>query len=49
MTNGDKIRSMHDEELATEIRSSICENDLDCYKCRLQWLKQEVNTDDDKG
>ena len=51
-TNADRIRQMADEELALEIRSSICEkvenceNDLDCYKCRLQWLKQEVSEDD---
>jgi len=52
MTNGDKIRAMTDEELALEIRSSICEkvenceNDLNCYKCRFEWLKQEVSEDE---
>lgn len=50
-SNGDRIRQMTDEELALEIRSSICEkvenceNDLNCYKCRLEWLKQEVSED----
>ena len=55
MTNGDRIRSLKDEELASEFRSSICEkiencvNDLNCYDCRVKWLKQEVKTNDDKG
>lgn len=51
-SNGDRIRQMTDEELASEIKSSVCEkvenceNDLDCYKCRLLWLKQEVSEDE---
>lgn len=51
MTNGDKIRSMTDEELAHEISRidrricdtvEICEKDINCYDCRVKWLKQEA-------
>ena len=53
-SNADRIRQMTDEELAHEIgrigRSICntvenCENDINCYACRLQWLKQEVSED----
>ena len=50
-TNADRIRQMTDEELVSEISRSICENvencenDLNCYDCRLQWLKQVANED----
>ena len=58
MTNGDKIRSMTDEERAHEIGRigrnicdmvENCENDLNCYKCRLQWLRKEADEDDSGG
>lgn len=55
MTNADKIRAMTDEELAM-ILNPTCppikcpehpfEELLDCYNCWLDWLKQEVPTDD---
>ncbi len=57
MTNGDKIRQMTDEELASEFPHDICsgitgvecrEFDLPCYDCRVAWLKQEVKTDDER-
>ena len=50
-SNGDRIRQMTDEELASEMGSSICEkvenceNDLDCDVCRLQWLQKEADED----
>lgn len=54
MTNGDKIRAMTDEELVREFSDSICnivencEKDISCYDCKMQWLKQEVKTDDER-
>lgn len=54
-SNGDKIRAMTDEELAHEINGidrricnkvEICEKDINCYACRLEWLKQEVSEDE---
>lgn len=47
-TNGDRIRSMTDEELAMII---CCQDhkqgdecfDASCYDCTLDWLKQEVD------
>ena len=52
MTNADKIRALTEEELAM-ILSPTCplakcpehpfEELLDCYKCWLDWLKQEVS------
>lgn len=53
MTNADKIRAMTDEELAMILNPTCptreCPDKLpwneahDCYKCWLDWLKQEVN------
>jgi len=54
MTNADRIRSMSDEELAAEMKEEggcphDCEcpdvMDADCYKCWLDWLKQEEKND----
>lgn len=49
MTNADKIRAMSDEELAMLLQptcpSRVCPSDSvykDCYKCWIDWLKQEV-------
>lgn len=52
-TNADKIRQMTDEELAMILNPTCptreCPDKLpwneahDCYKCWLDWLKQEVN------
>jgi hypothetical protein len=53
MTNADRIRAMSDEELAEMLldgcRGSMCSdqshNDygsVDCFKCRMDWLKQSV-------
>lgn len=53
MTNGDRIRQMSDEELATKLCVSICNmipwpicnqhtDTAECDKCILDWLKQEV-------
>lgn len=45
MTNGDRIRSMTDEELAViimcpqSIDVSMCLPDHDCVKCALEWLQ----------
>ena len=53
MTNGDKIRAMTDEELATVLRcnsclyqnmKSECESS-DCEYGIIAWLKQEVSED----
>lgn len=47
MTNGDKIRAMTNEELAMILEptcpSRVCRDDPphDCYKCWLDWLKEE--------
>ena len=51
MTNADKIRHMTDEELAMLLqptcppcdRCHIGDEIKDCYKCWLDWLKQEVD------
>ena len=50
-SNGDKYRSMTDEELAAVI---MCPHDLDpdlcyeprgsCYRCCLSWLKEKAET-----
>ena len=48
MTNGDKIRAMTDEELAMILEptcpSRVCRDDPphDCYKCWLDWLKEDA-------
>ena len=48
-TNGDRIRAMTDEELAMLLQptcpSRVCRDEPphDCYKCWLDWLKQEVD------
>ncbi|MBR3238566.1 MAG: hypothetical protein IKF99_09030 [Oscillospiraceae bacterium] len=51
MTNGDRIRSMSDEDLAAEMKEEggcphDCEcpdvMDTDCYKCWLDWIRQEA-------
>lgn len=51
-TNGDRIRSMRDEELAMNMmcpnENGLAEIDCDksdncnCYKCLLKWLQSEV-------
>lgn len=51
-TNADKIRAMTDEELACQLahaddcpdqaHEAKCDND--CYRCWLDWLKQECAT-----
>ena len=51
-TNADRIRNMNDEELAKHIscpqyfivgfRCKADENEGDCYKCTLNWLKEKV-------
>ena len=50
MTNADKIRAMTDEELAMILEPTCptrkCPDNFyshDCYKCWIDWLKQEVN------
>lgn len=52
LTNADRIRAMTDEELAMLLNPTCptgeCPDNLpwdqahDCYKCWLDWLKQEV-------
>ena len=51
MTNGDRIRSMTDEEIAeviwmicptSGVNSKGCIN-VRCSQCWLEWLKQEVS------
>ena len=53
-TNGDKIRAMSDEELVEHFGefmpddkfcTGICNEDHDCDKCRLEWLKQPVEVE----
>lgn len=54
MTNADKIRQMTDEDLAEYIRVFFpevcppgnCPGEDYCYKCWLDWLKQEVRDGD---
>ena len=56
MTNGDRIRSLSDEELAEYIWNyKLCHPDdcpypdgggAECIKCTLDWLQQEVDADD---
>lgn len=54
MTNGDRIRQMTDEELAESLSGSVaCKHvasclDTSCYECTLEWIKQEVKTDDER-
>ena len=52
MTNADKIRQMTDEELAEYLgtdldgcvgRKCVIDDNTDCQKCWLDWLKQEVD------
>lgn len=52
ISNADKIRAMSDEELAenvivvkapTDYCHGPCNKDMNCYKCRLEWLKKEVD------
>ena len=53
MTNADRIRKMSDEELAMIFQPTCPPRDecptvggiKDCYKCWLNWLKQEVESD----
>ena len=52
MTNGDRIRKMTDEELATQLEAFICHKvkecraeDISCIDCALKWLKQEEKDD----
>ena len=47
MTNGDKLRSMSDEELASHFAHYICQHvsacpGENCEQCRMTWLKQEA-------
>lgn len=56
ITNADKIRAMTDEELAEmmspndsgcppAMRGGVdCSGQISCYRCWLDWLKQEVST-----
>lgn len=52
MTNGDLIRQMTDEDLAEYIRVFFpevcppgnCPGEDCCYKCWLDWLKQEATS-----
>ena len=53
-TNADRIRAMSDEELVEHFWESmpddkfctgICNEDHDCDKCRLEWLKQPAEVD----
>lgn len=54
MTNADKIRNMTDEELALQIMCPFGDCVVDdekregygCYRCSLDWLKQEVTDND---
>ena len=45
MTNADYIRSLPDEELVFVVHClkncTIPNNDRDCYKCKLEFLKAE--------
>lgn len=45
MTNGDYVRSLPDEELVFVIHClktcTIPNNDRDCYKCKIDFLKKE--------
>jgi len=52
MTNADRIRQMTDEELAEYLgtdldgcvgRKCVIDDNTDCQKCWLDWLKQEVD------
>ena len=52
ITNADRIRAMSDEELAenvivvratTDYCQGVCKKGMNCYKCRLEWLKKEVD------
>ena len=52
MTNADKIRAMTDEELAFVVmcQDGQCPDGLtceeaNCFRCTLDWLKQEVSDD----
>ena len=58
MTNGDMLRDMlqrmTDEDLATQLEAFICNKvkvcmaeDKSCTDCALEWLKQEVQSDDE--
>ena len=47
MTNGDKLRSMSDEQLALHFAHYICQHvsscpGKNCEECRMIWLKQEA-------
>ena len=53
-TNADRIRQMTDEELAEYLgtdldgcvgRKCVIDDNTDCQKCWLDWLKQEVKSD----
>ena len=60
MTNADRIRAMNDKELAELLldgcRGSTCSDQshsdygaVDCFKCRMDWLKQPVKDGDNDG
>ena len=49
MTNGTAIRYMDDKHLVDVIRcpylreyNRICERELECLECKLEWLKKEA-------
>jgi hypothetical protein len=51
-TNGDRIRNMTDEELANRFDDEICLmhmgcHNINCIECALDWLKQEVDPNDE--
>lgn len=51
VTKGDAIRVMDDEELVFLINCQqpgcqISQNDRDCYRCKLIWLKQKAKGDE---
>ena len=60
ITNADRIRAMTDEELAVLLldgcRGSKCgeqpqneHGSVNCFSCRLDWLKQPVKDGEDDG
>ena len=49
-TNGDRIRAMSDEELASflECRPGECKLGVSCFDCIEEWLKQPVEDEDER-
>lgn len=53
-TNGDRIRSMTDEELEEFfLKAGLCiryfedcKCDRECYRCRMDWIKRPVTKED---